>query len=76
MSTNTIAAEGFEVLSRRPNVAKGATKVAGKSLMRRIFEKMAANAERQALARLAATDPRMAAELRAARDRAEAEIQI
>lgn len=71
MNTNTIAAEGFEYVSRRPS----AIKVAGKSFMRRIFDKMAANAERQALARLAATDPRMAAELRAARDRAEAEIQ-
>ncbi|MFK7966207.1 MAG: hypothetical protein AB8C46_19770 [Burkholderiaceae bacterium] len=72
MNANTIAAQGYELVSRRPQDAKAP----GKSLFRRIFEKMAANAERQAMARLAAADPRMAAELRAASDRHEAQALI
>ena len=72
MNANTIAAQGYELISRRPQV----TRAPGKSLFRRIFEKMAANAERQAMARLAAADPRLAAELRAAKDRHEAQALI
>jgi len=70
MSLNTTVTEGFEAPTRPPNTAEKATKIAGKSLIRRIFDKMAANAQRQAFARLAVTDPRMAADLRAAWDRA------
>lgn len=44
-----------------------------KSFWTRVFEGMAARAEQQAIARMAALDPRLAAELRAARDRAEIE---
>jgi len=76
MSTNTVSAEGFEVLSPRPAGTQVAPTKAKKSLLQRIFDKMAANAEKQAIARLQAIDPRMAADLRAAKDRAEAQAQI
>ena len=76
MSTNTIAFKGSEALSGQPQAASATSKVAGKSLFRRLFDKIAANAERQALARLAVVDPRLAAELRAAKDRHEAQAQV
>ena len=46
----------------------------GKSLWTRFMASMARRAEQQAMARLAAVDPRMLAEIRAARDRAQKEI--
>ena len=44
-----------------------------KSFWTRVFEGMVERAEQQAIARMAALDPRLAGEIRAARDRAERE---
>lgn len=63
MSLNPPAAEGFEV----PSLPSKTTR---KSFTRRLLDKMAANTARQAFARLAATDPRMAEDLHAAWERA------
>lgn len=56
------------------NMAKTeAVKPAGQSFFSRLIFSMSRRAEQNAMARLAALDPRLAAEIRAARDRTERE---
>lgn len=70
MSLNSPAAEGFEITSRLPEKTDAAARSSHKSFFRRLLDKIAANSARQAFARLAITNPRMAEDLRAAWERA------
>lgn len=56
------------------NVVVAPSKAAGKSFFARVFDAMSRRAEQNAMARLAALDPRLANEIRAARDRCEREL--
>tara|TARA_R110002049_G_scaffold270296_2_gene447319 strand:+ start:903 stop:1106 length:204 start_codon:yes stop_codon:yes gene_type:complete len=63
MNANTAVATDFQAEVAAP----------AKSFWARIMDGLAARAEQQAMARMAALDPRLASEIRAARDRAERE---
>ncbi len=69
MSAVNVVETGFEVRGTAQDTA--AAPKSGKSFWARFMDSMARRAEQQAMARLAAADPRLMAEIRAARDRAE-----
>ncbi|MGH1360467.1 MAG: hypothetical protein ACRBC3_17045 [Burkholderiaceae bacterium] len=69
MSTVNAVVSDFEVGESVQQTT--AAPKAGKSIWTRFMASMARRAEQQAMARLAAVDPRLMAEIRAARDRAE-----
>lgn len=69
MSAVNVVESGFEVRGSAENAV--AAPKSGKSFWARFMDSMARRAEQQAMARLAAVDPRLMAEIRAARDRAE-----
>lgn len=72
MTVRTAVENGFPAAY---GIAKGdaAKTTSRKPFWTRMFDRMSANAEQQALARLALIDPRLQAEVLAARDRAEIE---